>query len=272
MKPIRAIVMAGNGTNCEMETAHACRLGGFDAVDIVPIYDVLAGDARFADYDLLALPGGFLDGDDLGSAKAAANTYTYGRAGAGGGRLADEIKRFIDDGKLILGICNGFQLLVKLGLVPALGGAYFTPQATLTNNDRGRFVDRWITLGAEAKSPCVFTRGISRIELPVRHGEGKFVAKDEATERALAQAGQVVFRYLDPATGEPTEEFPANPNGSRGGIAGVCDPTGRVMGLMPHPEAFTHRTNHPRWTRQAMPEEGQGVALFRNAAEYLRER
>jgi phosphoribosylformylglycinamidine synthase len=270
MKPIRAIVMAGNGTNCEMETAHACRLGGFDAVDIVPIYDVLAGTARFDGHDFLALPGGFLDGDDLGSAKAAANTYTYGRIGDGE-RLADAIKRFIDDGKLILGICNGFQLLVKLGLVPALGGEYFRPQATLTNNDGGRFVDRWVTLGADPESPCVFTRGVTRLEVPVRHGEGKFVVLDEVTGNALAAARQVVFRYLDPETGEPTEAYPANPNGSAGGIAGVCDPTGRVMGMMPHPEAFTHRTNHPRWTRQWMPEEGQGVALFRNAAKYLRE-
>ena len=272
MREIRSIVISGNGTNCEMEMAHACRLGGFDHADIVHISELLAGNVSLDDYHLLNLAGGFLDGDDLCSAKAAANTYTYARIEKTGERFANAISRFIEDGKLILGICNGFQLLIKLGLVPALGGAYFEQQATLTFNDRGRFEDRWATVGVEPDSPCVFTRGLTRLEFPVRHGEGKFIAKDAATTAAIAEGRHVVLRYLDPRTGRPTMDYPANPNGSEEAVAGLCDPTGRVMGMMPHPEAFLHRTNHPRWTREDLPEEGQGVALFRNAAECLRER
>jgi phosphoribosylformylglycinamidine synthase subunit PurQ / glutaminase len=270
MAEIRAIVIAGNGTNCEMETAHACRLGGFDRADIVHISSLIAGETKLDDYRLLALAGGFLDGDDLGSAKAAANLYSYASVEGTGERFADAIRRFIEGGRLILGICNGFQLLAKLGLVPAVGGAYFSAQATLTNNARGRFEDRWVTLGADPASPCVFTRGIDRLEVPVRHGEGRFVFAGDDMRRRVEDGHQVVFRYLDPATGTPTEDYPANPNGSPGGVAAVCDPTGRVMGMMPHPEAFLHKTNHPRWTRLDLPEEGAGVALFRNAAAYLK--
>lgn len=271
MTKLRAVVISGNGTNCETESAHACKLAGFDEVDIVHISQIMSGQTRLDDYHLINLAGGFLDGDDLGAAKAAANTYTYAKLGDGEQRLADAIGRFIEGGKLILGICNGFQLLVKLGLVPALEGEYFTQQATLTYNDFGRFEDRWVLLGVEQDSPCIFTKGLTKLELPIRHGEGKFVVKDDEVLDAIEDKKLVVFRYLNQKTGEPTQNYPDNPNGSVNAIAGVCDPTGRVMGLMPHPEAFWHRTNHPRWTREDLPEEGQGVALYRNAVNYLKE-
>jgi phosphoribosylformylglycinamidine synthase subunit PurQ / glutaminase len=269
MAPIHAIVIAGNGTNCEMEMAHACRLAGFDRVDIVPVYDLLAGEKSLDDYHFLCLAGGFMDGDDLGSAKAAANVYRHARIGGDGEPIASAIGRLIDDGKCVLGICNGFQLMVKLGLLPGFDNDYFTQKVTLTFNNRGRFEDRWCYLKVETESPCIFTDGIEKIYLPVRHGEGNFVTSDTEMLDRIEKSGLVVFRYAT-ADGVPTEKYPENPNGSVNGIAGICDPTGRLMGLMPHPEAFLHRTNHPRWTREELPEKGDGTLLFENVARYLR--
>ena len=269
MAQIKAIVISGNGTNCEMEMAYACKLGGFDQVDIVPVFDLLSGDAGLDQYHFLCLAGGFLDGDDLGSAKAAATTYKYARIGNEGEPIAKSIGRFIDQGKCILGICNGFQLMVKLGLLPAMDGNYFKQSVTLTFNDRGRFEDRWVHLDVNYDSPCVFTKGIERTYLPVRHGEGKFVVKDEQTLDRLEKNNQVVFRYALP-DGGPTDNYPENPNGSVNAIAGICDETGRLFGLMPHPEAYLHYTNHPRWSRMELPEEGEGLVLFKNVAAYLK--
>jgi phosphoribosylformylglycinamidine synthase len=266
---VRAMVLAGNGINCEMETAHAVRLAGADRVDVVYIWDLAAGAANLAGYRLLCLPGGFLDGDDLGSARASA--IRIRGTEVRGERLFDQLLRFADDGGLMIGICNGFQLLVKLGLLPALGGALGTQQVTLTWNDSGRFEDRWVHLGADPESPCVFTRGLTRIELPVRHGEGKIVFADDRVRASLFAERQVPLSYMNPLTGEPTVEYPFNPNGSPNAVAALTDPSGRLFGLMPHPEAFVHRTNHPRWTRQDLPEEGQGLALFRNAVEFIRQ-
>lgn len=145
-------------------------------------------------------------------------------------------------------------------------------QATLTFNDSGRFEDRWVNLNVNKQSPCVFTRGIEKLYLPVRHGEGKFVAPDKATIDSLRIGNQIVVTYVDPDTYEPTQKYPLNPNGSQSSIAGICDPTGRIFGLMPHPEAYLHRTNHPRWTREKLAEDGDGIAMFRNALEYLKNR
>jgi phosphoribosylformylglycinamidine (FGAM) synthase-like amidotransferase family enzyme len=264
---VRAMVLAGNGINCEMETAHACRLAGADDVDVVFLWDLATGAGSLASYQLLCLPGGFLDGDDLGSARAS--TIRIRGTAVAGERLFDQVRRFAADGGLVIGICNGFQLMVKLGLLPALGGALGTQQVTLTWNDSGRFEDRWVHLGVDSESPCVFTRGLSRIELPVRHGEGKIVCGSDEIRAGLFAGRQVPLCYLDPQSGEPTLEYPHNPNGSPNAIAALTDPSGRLFGLMPHPEAFLHRTNHPRWTRQELPEEGQGLALFRNAVEFI---
>jgi phosphoribosylformylglycinamidine synthase len=264
---VRAMVLAGNGINCEMETAHACRLAGAERVEITYLWDLASGNASLAGCDLLCLPGGFLDGDDLGSARASAIRLRHTRVG--GSSLLDQIGAFVDGGGLMIGICNGFQLMVKLGLLPSLGGERGAQTATLTWNDSGRFEDRWVTLAVDARSPCVFTRGLDRLELPVRHGEGKIVAAPGVLGR-IREAHQAPLAYIDPATGEATTVYPMNPNGSPFGIAAFTDPTGRLFGLMPHPEAFLHRTNHPRWTREVRPEEGDGLALFRNAVEFIR--
>jgi phosphoribosylformylglycinamidine synthase len=264
---VRALVLTGNGTNCEREMAEACRLGGADGVDIVHIYKLLGGEIQLADYDFLNLPGGFLDGDDLGSARANATRLRYAET-LQGESLYDQIRRFIADGKLIFGICNGFQLLVKLGLIPDLGGTH-EQETTLTFNDSGRFEDRWVHLCVNPQSPCVFTRGIDAVYLPVRHGEGKFVVRDETVRSRLQEQQLVVLRYAD-RLGQPSMQYPENPNGSIDAIAGICDTSGRVFGMMPHAEAFLHRTNHPRWTAEQLPDEGQGVAFFRNAIDFLR--
>jgi len=271
MAKATAIVITGNGTNCEMEAAHACRLGGFDETRIVHISDLLAGDVRLEDYHFLNLTGGFLDGDDLGSAKAQANRLKYAKVDELQEHLIDQLLKFIRDGKPILGVCNGFQLMVKMGLLPALDGTYLNQEATLTFNDCGRFQDRWVYLKVDPVSPSLFTRGIERgVYFPIRHGEGKFVAASPAVLEKIEQKNLAVFKYALPDYSAATMEFPFNPNGSENAIAGICDETGRLMGLMPHPEAFTHYTNHPRWTREELAEEGEGLILFRNAAEYVK--
>ncbi|MDD2337733.1 MAG: phosphoribosylformylglycinamidine synthase subunit PurQ [Geobacteraceae bacterium] len=267
----KAIVLTGNGTNCEVEAAHACRLAGFDEVRIAHISELLYGDVRLDDFHFLNLTGGFLDGDDLGSAKAQANRLKYARVSGSNEHLIDQILRFITDGKLILGVCNGFQLMVKMGLLPALGGKYLNQSATLTFNDCGRFQDRWVYMKCNPDSPSVFTKGITRgIYLPIRHGEGKFLVESQAIMDKIESLHLSVLKYSDSDYSAPTMEFPLNPNGSTNAIAGLCDESGRLMGLMPNPEAFLHRTNHPRWTRESLPDEGDGLILFRNAAEYIR--
>jgi phosphoribosylformylglycinamidine synthase subunit PurQ / glutaminase len=266
-RQVRAMVLAGNGINCEMETAHACRLAGADDVQIAYLWDLASGRASLDGADLLCLPGGFLDGDDLGSARASSIRLRHTRVHEAS--LLDALGAFVARGGLMIGICNGFQLMVKLGLLPGIGGARGEQQVTLTWNDSARFEDRWVHLVADPQSPCVFTRGLDKLELPVRHGEGKIVASSEMFE-ALKESHQAPLAYLDPKTGAPTTEYPLNPNGTPFGIAALTDPTGRLFGLMPHPEAFLHRTNHPRWTREELPEEGAGLKLFRNAVEFVR--
>jgi len=270
MSVVKALVLTGNGTNCEREMAHACRLAGAEAT-IAHTAEVFAGRVRLADYHFLNLPGGFLDGDDLGSAKAGAVRFKYGTvAGDGGHRFLSDLLDFVAAGNLVLGVCNGFQLLVKLGLLPALGGRYAEQTASLTHNDSGRFEDRWVWLAADPASPCVFTRGLSQVYLPVRHGEGKFVPANADTLQGIEGGHLVAVRYAS-ADGAPAMAYPLNPNGSVGAVAGLCDPSGRVFGLMPHPEAFVHRTQHPRWTREELPEEGDGLGLFRNAVEFVKQ-
>lgn len=271
-KQVRAIVIAGNGTNCEREVAHACRLAGADVADIVHVAELLAGRASLDSYHFLNLAGGFLDGDDLGSAKAGANRLNHAAVQGSSETLSDQLQRFIAAGKLVMGVCNGFQLMVKMGLLPALGGDYRHQSATLTFNDGGRFEDRWCSLKVNPESPSVFTRGLDQLYLPIRHGEGKFVVADPAVLDAIETGHLVALRYSDPATGEPTMQYPANPNGSMAAIAGLCDETGRLFGLMPHPEAYTHRTHHPRWTRQEeLTEEGMGLWLYQNAIRFIRD-
>ncbi len=263
---VKAMVLSGNGTNCEREVAHACRLAGADT-DIVHISALLAGRVRLDDYHFLNLAGGFLDGDDLGSAKAGANRLAHARVAGRQDSLADDLRRFVAAGKLVMGVCNGFQLLVKMGLLP-LFDSEVRQNCTLTFNDRGRFENRWCNLQVNTSSPCIYTRGMTDIYLPVRHGEGKFVTDLAQTLERLEREDLIVVRYAD-VSGQPTLDYPDNPNGSVAAIAGICDPSGRIFGLMPHPEAYVHRTHHPRWTRENLPEEGMGLLLYRNAIDFI---
>lgn len=256
----KSLVLTGYGINCDLETHHAFMLAGAQA-ERVHLNDLINGTRKLSDYHILALPGGFSFGDDIASGKVLANMLKY--------NLGKEIQEFIDAGKLIIGICNGFQAMVKMGLLPAFNRDYQAQHVTLTFNDSGRFEDRWVHLKANKSSKCVFTKGIEGIYLPVRHGEGKFVVKNSEVLARLKKNNHVVFQYVDKEG--RLAGYPCNPNGSIENIAGVCDETGRIFGMMPHPEAFSHRTNHPAWTREELPEEGAGVAVFRNAVEYAKE-
>lgn len=256
----KVLVLTGYGINCDIETQHAFKLAGADA-ERVHLTDLINGTKKLADFHILAFPGGFSFGDDIASGKVLANMIKY--------NLGRQIQEFIDAEKLVVGICNGFQAMVKMGLLPAFDGDYRTQDVTLTFNDSGRFEDRWVHLSGNKNSKCVFTKGVEEIHLPVRHGEGKFVAKNQQALARLKKNNQIVFQYVD--KDGSLAGYPHNPNGSIDNIAAICDETGRVFGMMPHPEAFQHRTNHPSWTRVELPEEGAGVAIFRNAVEYVSE-
>ncbi|MCC6748281.1 MAG: phosphoribosylformylglycinamidine synthase subunit PurQ [Deltaproteobacteria bacterium] len=256
-RPVRVLVLSGFGINCEAETAHAFRLAGAEP-QVVHVNDLLERSEQLAQAQLLAFPGGFSFGDHLGAGRALANRL---RA-----RLAGPLERFIADGGLVLGICNGFQTMVRLGLLPA--GRPGPQKVTLAHNACGTFYDGWVTLAADPSSPCVFTKGIDRLELPCRHGEGQLLGSAHVVAELESDA-LVPLRYVDPATGRPTQVWPLNPNGSTGGMAGLCDRSGRLFGLMPHPEAFLYRENHPAWRRRP-PRRGEGLVLFENAVEACR--
>jgi phosphoribosylformylglycinamidine synthase len=267
-KKPRSLVLSGNGINCELETAHANRLAGFDA-EIVHMNTLMEGVKNIHEYDFINLPGGFLDGDDLGAGKAQAVKWRYQRIKDSESRFVDELYKFAASGKLIIGICNGFQLLAKTGLLPGIKGDYGQQRVSLTFNDSGRFEDRWVFLKVNPFSSCIFTRDIDKIYLPVRHGEGKLVTGADGNGNTdLEEGGHLVMQYCD-GQGKVTSAYPYNPNGSVLSIAGLCDPSGRIFGLMPHPEAFVHFTQHPRWTRERLPAEGDGLKIFRNAYDYI---
>jgi phosphoribosylformylglycinamidine synthase len=267
---LKALVPTGHGINCEYETCRALELGGFNVIDAVHLNFISTGRVRFSDYHIVVFPGGFLDGDDLGAAQACANRLR--RTMVNGRSLLAELALFTSQGGLILGICNGFQLLAKLGMLPATDNDYSRREISLAANDSGRFEDRWVWLLIDQTSPCVFTKGLKSVYLPVRHGEGKVVCSPDAPARMLVNDGRACLRYADPAQGAPTMEYPLNPNGSDLAVAGICDPSGRVFGMMPHPEAYLDRTNHPRWTRDDAPNDAQGIVFFANAAKHVRER
>ncbi|WP_291327398.1 phosphoribosylformylglycinamidine synthase subunit PurQ [Desulfovibrio sp. UCD-KL4C] len=267
MARVKVLVITGYGTNCEQESAHAAKKAGADEVDITYFSDLAAGKTSLEGYNYLIFPGGFLDGDDLGAAQAAALRWKHAHT-ADGTPLVDQIKKFFEDGGIILGICNGFQLLVKLGLLPAVGGDYFTRQVSLSYNDSARFEARWVHLKANPDSPCIFTKNIKTLHLPVRHGEGKIIPNDDALLEQLVEKDLIALQYIDEDNDEVTLEYPANPNGSPLGIAGLTDPSGRILGLMPHPEAFNHATNHPQWTRGNVPT--LGLALLEGGVNYLK--
>ena len=266
----KSLILVGNGINCEYETAHAHKLVGFDP-DLIHINTLMESPGKIHDYTFITLPGGFLDGDDLGSAKAQAVRWKYQKISTSKKTFIDALIAFVGEGKIILGICNGFQLLVKTGLLPGLGGNYSAQTVTLTFNDAGRFEDRWVYLKSNTFSHCIFIKDIHTIYLPVRHGEGKLVVDTKKTLKEIKRDGHIVMQYAD-EHGNIVVQYPYNPNGSTESVAGLCDSTGRIFGLMPHPEAFVHRIQHPRWTREDLPEEGDGLAIFKNAFKYVTEK
>ncbi|MBU1275362.1 MAG: phosphoribosylformylglycinamidine synthase subunit PurQ [Proteobacteria bacterium] len=272
---VRALVLSGFGLNCDWETAHALELAGADAVR-VHISDLTGTRMRkpmetLDNYQILVFDGGFAWGDDHGAGVLLATRL--------GNHLGGQLRDFLERGGLVMGICNGFQALVNLGLLPMLRG--WERQVALMANDCGNFQDRWSELLVETQSPCLFTKGLGRLDLPVRHGEGKFVC-DDNTLRELEDQGMVAVRYGDGKGKLARGRWPANPNGSLHDIAGICDPSGRVFGLMPHPEGFYRASQHPDWTlhRERARRQGQepdplgaglGLAMFTNAVSAARE-
>lgn len=271
MKKVNALILTGFGLNCDGETAHAFELAGA-AAHKVHINKLVSGEVRLEDFQILAFGGGFSWGDDHGAGVIQALKLKN--------HIGRDLLTFVDQGKLIIGICNGFQALVNLGLLPGLDNDYTKRSVSVTFNDCGNFRDQWVHLTANSESPCVFTRGMTMADYPVRHGEGKFIAEKDVVDTLVANH-QVVFQYAD-ANGAPAKgAFPLNPNGSLHDIAGICDPTGRIFGLMPHPEAYNHFTNHPDWTRntQRLKREGNpldqdmtvGIKLFKNGVDYIKD-
>ncbi len=253
MSKVRTLILRAPGANRDVETVFAFQQAGAE-VALVHVNELIHRQERLADYQILVIPGGFTYGDDIAAGKVLANELRL--------KLGDDIARFIEDGKLILGICNGFQVLVKAGFLPELsnGGS---PQLTLTDNDSGKFECRWVYLKVNEDSPCVFTKGIDRLYLPIAHGEGKLVA----LTRALSEPNIVLF-YTD-EHGNRQAGYPYNPNGSMRNIAGICDSSGRVFALMPHPEDHIRGTQHPQWTRLGAKEYGDGFQVFLNAVNWV---
>ena len=271
---VRVAVLFGFGINCDRETAAVFDMVGGTS-ERLHVNHLVQGNRSLEGFDILAVPGGFSFGDHLGSGRLLGNRLRFA--------LRDQLQNFVNSGKPIIGICNGFQALVKTGLLPGPENASLEPdliqRASLTLNNTGRYEDRWVTLEFDSESPCIWTKGIQRIECPVRHGEGRFVMPTEGELDRLSANHQLTVRYADPSTesgsgfSDELLPFPLSPNGSMRNIAGVCDPTGLVFGLMPHPEAFYTMWLHPEHTSMDLKEnewEGSGLQIFRNAVEYVR--
>ena len=279
MSKASVLILRAAGINCDEETAHAFRLAGAERVDPVHINAFIQGRRRLSEYDVLVLSGGFSYGDDLSGGKVLANEMQC--------KLMEDMDTFIGDGKLILGICNGFQVLVKMGLLPRTEPGGRRQEATVFYNDSGKFECRWVYLRRNPGSPCVFTRDMPEtIYIPVANGEGKVMLASEDVRARLGPGGHIALQYAKPPwadDGETAEvaaggtaeaaaaetAYPWSPNGSVEAIAGICDATGRIFGLMPHPERYTHPTHHPRWTREGC-RAPDGLHIFRNAVNYVR--
>lgn len=254
MPKIKVIVLRTAGTNCDKETAFAFEETGATA-ELVHVNQLTRDEKRLSDYQILAIPGGFSYGDDIASGKILANELKFG--------IEDDVRNFVKDGKLIIGICNGFQILVKSALLPNISGDFKTIESTLTLNDSAKFEDRWVHLKNSKfkiqKSKCVWTKNLKEtIYLPVAHGEGKFIPRDKKILECLKKEGMIVFEYVN------------NPNGSVADIAGICDRTGRIFGLMPHPERHISYLQHPHWTRNSYRGEGDGFAIFKNGVNFAK--
>jgi phosphoribosylformylglycinamidine synthase I len=255
MEKAKALVLRAAGINCDLETQHALEMAGAEA-ERIHINRIIEDKTILDGFQIMVFPGGFSYGDDVAAGKILANQVIH--------HLSDILRKFIDDGKLVLGICNGFQILVKTGFLPGIDEGGRQNSVTITNNDSGKFEDRWVYL-EPVTDRCVFIEKGRRIYLPIAHGEGKVVTKDAATLEKLKSEGYVAFKYVDKDGNEGP--YPINPNGAIDSIAGFTDKTGRVMGLMPHPERFVRPTHHPRWTREKA--DADGMTIFNNAVKYI---
>jgi len=258
MSKVRALVLRAAGINCDVETQYALELAGAEG-DRVHVNRLIEDKSLLDAYQILVFPGGFSYGDDVAAGKILANQVVH--------HLSDPIRNFIDQGKLVLGICNGFQVLVKMGILPG-GESLRQEEVTITYNDSGKFEDRWVYLVPQSDR-CVFVEPERQIYLPIAHGEGKVVTKNDQVLERLRSEGFIAYKYVD-ANGQEGP-YPVNPNGSVESIAGLTDSTGRVLGLMPHPERFVRRTQHPHWSRLGEDLDPDGVKLFRNAVKYVQE-
>ena len=268
----RVCVLRAPGTNCDPETAHAFELSGARA-ERLHLLRLLEQPARLNDFQVLCIPGGFSYGDDIGAGVIFSSQLRE--------QLGDVLREFLGREKLVLGICNGFQVLLKAGILPngiqSLDASSNERQATLTWNDNGRYTARWVRL-VSLSSTNVFLKGINEIELPMAHAEGRLAVTDESVLHDWASLGQVALCYRSQSgeksasrQGCMTERvaYPDNPNGSIANIAALGDPSGRVLGLMPHPERFIHATQHPNWTRLKLRGEGDGLQIFKNAVAHF---
>ena len=265
---VRVLIPVGFGLNCEAETAHAFRSLGAEP-DLVHLGDLFAGraPAALSSYHVIAFVGGFSYGDHVASGLVLATRL---RA-----RLREELSRFLARGGLAIGICNGFQVMIHLGLLPGpdRGEHDFVARADLAPNERLGYRDAWVTLRVHPSTSCVWTRGFETIDLPARHGEGRVITDSPDRLESLSQAGRVPLRYVGP-DGIPTEAWPWNPNGSPGGVASLTDVSGRLFGLMPHPDAFLHPWHHPGWRRERaerVTDAPTGLAVFGSGLEAARD-
>ena len=268
MKKVKVIILRTAGTNCDKETAFAFQVAGAGC-ELVHVNELARREKELESYQILAIPGGFSYGDDIASGKILANELRF--------KMGEALQKFIKDGKLIIGICNGFQILVKAGLLPNLSGDFRTIEATLTLNDSNKFEDRWVylkkpqTAHRKPHTECIWTQGIDDvIQLPVAHGEGKFIPKNNKILERLKKEGLVVFEYADEKGKRAA--YPYNPNGSTESVAGICDPSGRIFGLMPHPERHISPYQNPRWTRveKVKGKGGDGFAIFKNGVDFAK--
>jgi len=256
------LILTGYGLNCEEESAYAWETAGASA-HRMHLKELLRAPQRLHEFAALMLIGGFSFGDHMGSGHVFAARIRH--------RVSHDLRRFIQEGKLVLGICNGFQTMIKLGLLPGLDRDYGTQRLALIQNACGTFQNFWVQVRFDPTSPCIFTRGLETMSLPVRNGEGRLYAPDRHILERVEAAGCAVCRYLDPGTGAPARGYPHNPSESVNAIAGLCDPSGRLLGLMPHPEAYLYPENHPQWDfrKQDLPSRGEGIRIFENAVRYL---
>lgn len=257
----KVLIPVGYGLNCEDETENAFKLAGAK-VERIFIKDLESCPEKILKYEILVIIGGFSYADHVSAGVILKNKFKYS--------IQEEFEKFIEEGNLVIGICNGFQVILKMGLLPVVNKEQV---ATLTVNSSGKFEDRWIYVKVNENSPCIFTKGIKEIRMPVRHGEGKFLASRKIIER-IEKEKMIVLQYCNKKTKKPTMKYPENPNGSLKAIAGICNKKGNVFGLMPHPEAALNHYVYPEWPRLKLKNSLLKISAFQifcNAVNYANE-